>query len=45
MVRSVTSEERYKGTRGRGKGCNCYGRGGESPWLDSKRFRSDLTDL
>ena len=32
----MTSDECYKGTRWRGKGCNCYGGGWESPWLDSK---------
>jgi hypothetical protein len=31
----VTSDERYKGARGRGKGCDCYGRGRDSPWLDN----------
>ena len=36
MARPVTSDERYKGARGSGKGCNCYRRGRESPRLDSK---------
>ena len=45
VVKPVTSDERYKDARGRGKGRDCYERGRESPWLDSKIYRSDLMSI
>lgn len=34
MIGPVTSDEGYKGAGGRWKGCDCYGRGRETPRLD-----------